>query len=57
MAQIMGFLMGKTVTYVESHYLGVCFLLYVPLQLLWLLPLVQPDNHPTSHLPAGNTPC
>ena len=35
----------------------MCVLLYVPLQLLWLLPLVQPDYHPTSRLPAGDTAC
>lgn len=39
------------------HYLDLCFLLQVPLLLLWYLPQIQPDSHPTSHFHASKTLC
>ena len=47
----------KIITYFGNYYLDLCFLLYVPLLLLWHLPPVQPDRHQMSCLQATETPC
>ena len=53
MVRIMGLLLEKIVTYFGNHYFDLCFLLHVPLLLLWYLPPGPPDNHLMNHLQAS----
>ena len=46
----------KFITYF-GNYLNLCFLLHVPVFLLWYLPLVQPESHQMSQLCANETLC
>lgn len=56
--QIMGLLMGKkNVTYFWNYYFTLCFLLHVPILLLWCLLPMQSDSHQTIHLHASETSC
>lgn len=55
--QIMGLLVEKTVAYFGNYYLNLCFLLNVPLRLLWYLPPTQPECHQTVPLHASDTLC
>lgn len=48
--------LGGKNCYSGCHYLDLCFLLQVPLLLLWYLPHIQPDRLPTSHFHASKTP-
>lgn len=54
--QIMGFWMEKIVIYFRSHYLNLCFLLLIPVSLLWYLPPMQPYSCQMSHLHASEAP-
>lgn len=48
--------MEEMVTYFGNHYLYLCFLLHVPILLLWHLPPVQLDSCQMSLLHASETP-
>lgn len=56
MVWIVGLLAENAFPYFGSHYLSRCYLLHVPVLLLWYLPPTQPDSCWTSHLRAGHTP-
>ena len=57
MVQIMEALMEKVVTDFRSYCLNLCFLLHVPVLLLWHLHPIQLDIHQMSHSHASKTSC